>query len=862
MENGFFYPKLLAMHMSRLEKTIRSKRLGELLLGAPGDPLRSEREQAILRLTISIGFWLFVVSKSVLNDTIAEFWASGSWEYMTFFVIGALAIYLSTHLYPYLFVPRRIFGVAFDIFSFSVALELTGELGAPWFPVYLWIIFGNTLRYGKRYLYLSSLFSVVGFSLVLLTNDYWQQHFSMGVGLLISLMVLPAYAATLAQRLRNAQLAAEAANKAKSQFLANMSHEIRTPLNGIIGATELLKERDLPKEEKYFVDVINRSGSVLLDLINDILDLSKIEANRLVSENEPLDLHRFLNSVVGMMEIQAQKKGLRLLRSIDPRIPWELKGDEHHLKQVLINLLGNGIKFTETGEVELRCVLVKRSGSRVDLEFSVRDTGIGIPEEVQEQILEPFTQAESSISRKYGGTGLGTTIARELVALMGGELTLESTPGEGTVFRFVLSMQVMENEGGLDLLPMAGRSVLSLVSDRPLSASLSARMQEWSIDVLPAGDVQTAERLLRQAYYDYSPVVAVVLEQSLASQIDISLERWGQEGLLGSDVSIVVVAGEEVGVPALPAADQRVSNGWMWVRSEEELFNALHAVRSPVDLEEGIFALGKDAVTPLNILIADDNATNRLILASMLRNAGHRVTETEDGESFLAAIEADDYDLAMLDMHMPDMNGLEVYQLYRFAHAGEETIPFIVVTADVTETARAACEKAGIERVLSKPLSAKQLFETIENLGIGESNIALDGEAALSAVPMEDVPLVDERKVEELLSLDAGTALVERIMECFDEDAEKILEQMQMVVGLRDYYSMQELAHALRGSAANVGMTRVQLVSEQWEQMSETEFNSVGTEKVDELADLVRESSYLLSVQFGLEKPRPKLRVV
>ena len=146
-----------------------------------------------------------------------------------------------------------------------------------------------------------------------------------------------------------------------------MSHEIRTPLNGIIGATELLKERDLPKDDKYFVDVINRSGSLLLDLINDILDLSKIEANKLVGENEPFDLHRFLNSVVDMMEIQAQKKGLRLQRSIDPSIPWQLKGDEHHLKQVLINLLGNGIKFTEEGEVELRCMLVKRRASHVDL---------------------------------------------------------------------------------------------------------------------------------------------------------------------------------------------------------------------------------------------------------------------------------------------------------------------------------------------------------------------------------------------------------------------------------------------------------------------------------------------------------------
>ncbi len=186
--------------------------------------------------------------------------------------------------------PRKVFGVVIDILGFSYVMAVAGEAAAPWFPVYLWVVFGNTLRYGSSYLYLSSLISIIGFGGVLATSTFWQEHFSLGLGLLISLIVLPGYAAALAQRLRNAQLAAESANKAKSQFLANMSHEIRTPLNGIIGATELLKERDLPKDDKYFVDVINRSGSLLLDLINDILDLSKIEANKLVGENEPFDL--------------------------------------------------------------------------------------------------------------------------------------------------------------------------------------------------------------------------------------------------------------------------------------------------------------------------------------------------------------------------------------------------------------------------------------------------------------------------------------------------------------------------------------------------------------------------------------------
>ncbi|HIE56189.1 MAG TPA: response regulator, partial [Chromatiaceae bacterium] len=411
------------------------------------------------------------------------------------------------------------------------------------------------------------------------------------------------------------------------------------------------------------------------------------------------------------------------------------------------------------------------------------------------------------------------------------------------------------------LLPMAGRSVLALIPDRSQAVELSTRLQRWSIDVLPAHDIGSAERLLREAYFDYSPVVALVIAPSMASSIDIPLQRWFQEGLVARDVTVIVAAtGHQSEFESL-APEQRVSGRRMWVGSEEELFNALHTIQLPAE-EEGVFGLGKNVASPLNILIADDNATNRLVLAGMLRNAGHRVTEKENGTEFLEAIEEDDYDLAMIDLHMPDMNGLEVYQLYRFAHAGEETIPFVMITADVTETTRAACEEAGIEHLLSKPISASHLFETIEKLGIGQSNIMLDHEEILSSFPKEEAPLVDKHKVDELLSLDAGTDLVARIMDCFNEDVEKLLDQLRMVVGLKDYFGMRELAHALRGSAANVGMTRVQLLSEQWERMSEMEFNNMDVTQVEELAELVQESAYQLSIHFGLEQPRPKLRVI
>ena len=843
--------------------------MAQIVLGAPDDPVRSEREQAVLRIAIALTFLIYLLFAAGTKGNSESLWSNGLWVFLSLFLGGSFLIYMTTFVWPKEYEARRIVSVVYDIGWFSYGLILTGGLGAPWFPVYLWVTFGNTLRYGIRYLYLSSILSVIGFAVVLFVSDYWQTHFALGVGLLISLVVLPGYAAALAQRLRNAQLAAESANQAKGQFLANMSHEIRTPLNGILGAAELLRERELPEEDRHFVEVIGESGSTLLKLINNILDLSKIEANKLVGETVSFDLHEFLGALTEMMDIQAQKKGIRLRLNVDPRVPYSLKGDEHYLKQVLINLLGNAIKFTEEGEVELRCELASSApgSDSIELQFSVRDTGIGISPEKQEAILEPFVQAEGSTSRRFGGTGLGTTIARDLVELMGGELSLESAPGEGTTFYFTLPLLVDDRASrGNDQLPMVGRTVLSLVGDRASESIVCSRLLEWSVKALSAEDVSQAERLLQEASREYAPIAAIVMDERFVENMAFTLERWRREALISDDVAVVIASlkGERQALSEKQRRE-RLSSRQVWVETEEELFNALHAIHFPCDLGEDVFAEPEGETRPLNILIADDNSANRIILSRMLSNAGHRVVETDSGEALLEVVEEEVFDLALVDMHMPDMNGIETFQLYRFAHASEEAVPFVVITADVTEATRSACQDAGIETILSKPVDRRQLFDVIESLtGDAAGRVPVQEEPETKPEQADDVPMVDAFKVEELLSLDTGRGLelVESIWEGFMEDAGNTLSQMKKAVEAKDYFGMKDLAHALRGSAANVGLPQVQLASEQLELQPEEQFMQIRPGEIDQLEKLVQESARLLYIRFGLEKPRPELRVV
>ncbi len=748
------------------------------------------------------------------------------------YFIVSIAIAIAYHVHRKPSSVRRFMGLCTDFGAATFLFQIGGESVAAVYPLMLWVILGNGFRFGVFWLFLASAMAAIAFGWTIYTVDFWRDSLSLSIGLLVGLLVIPAYCSTLITKISQAKEEAEEASKAKSLFLASISHELRTPLNAIIGYGTHLLDMNMPEKQHQMVATSVSAGRHLLHLINQLLNFAQTDSRDEMPEPKQFSLVDVLSEVREIMQIAADEKNLKIVLQAEPNSNQIISGQLDYIRNILINLTSNAVKFTQSGSITLKCGFGPGNGHD-QMWLSVSDTGPGIPKEAHEKIFEVFHQANDKISSEFGGTGLGLAICHKLATQMGGNISVDSEVGVGSTFTLSFPTETVDTDAHDSDVDSV--RILSLTRSEHAPVICNADNEPIVIDHIQCKESDDIEQIIEQSdtrLYDIA-----LLDNAIASEHDDESPMWSafRKAKLppvlfsdGKEKNLTDIQLRAAFATLLPA-----NSDFGAIRSAVQIgcsFAETGTHHQPEVIEESPSV----DISSVRVLIADDNRTNQMVLETILSNAGHEVTIVADGEKALEELETGSFDIVFLDVNMPIMGGIECCRLWRQIEGPRKHIPIIGLTADSTEETEKKCLDAGMDLRMTKPIEAKELTEVIASQTANITNQPADKTASdpLGVVSnldgqksLPETPAIDPAQLDYLLSI-GDMDFVQSIIESYLEDADEIMAAFRKSVDDQSVDDFRFHAHAFKSGAANVGANLLVETCSKLEVIGERDFRN------------------------------------